>query len=155
TLTGGSGSGDLLTSAFANTTFNDGSGADMQLSGTGGHSTFNVGLSPKETIVSLGGYNTINVSGGTGNNVVIQGSATDTLNIAQDYSDANITVAKGKGVYTLHFADGETVKVTGIDQATFNGTVHPLGTSSHTLTAGPVDDTFVFVGDFGLNQVTN
>jgi hypothetical protein len=119
-LIGGSGVGDALKSAFANTTFNDGSGANMKLIGTGGHATFNVGSSPNESVVSLGGYNIINVSGGAGNTVTIQGTATDTLNISQDYSAATITVAKG--VATLQFADGETIKVTGIDQATFNGT---------------------------------
>jgi hypothetical protein len=119
TLIGGSGTNDILKSAFANTVFNDGAGANQELTGTGGSSTFNIGAGSNDSInLQHSGGNNVYVSAGGGNAVINGITATDVVHFGDTFANATIT-AKGHTT-TVAFADGQTVTLVGVhDAATF------------------------------------
>jgi hypothetical protein len=116
TLTGGSGTNDILKSAFANTTFIDGTGAYQELIGSGGSSIFNLGNGSNDTVnLKDSGHNVINISA-NGGNVNIEGlTATDVIHFGDTFADATITTAKG--YITVAFKDGQTATLNGVHDA--------------------------------------
>jgi Ca2+-binding RTX toxin-like protein len=119
TLWGGSGSFDTLMGGGGNDVLHGGSGASQLLVGGGGSDTFFAGTGG-DTLLGGSGNDTFNVSivSGGGNDTIDGGGGHDKVLFDSNFASATIS-APDHGVTTVTFGDGQSVKVSDVEQLVF------------------------------------